>query len=200
MTQTDNRIINGLGKSVKHFVKETVWLEVMEGSDGLTSFSEGESYAEWVKEAMDRLDNLVDIPTRMQIMQNCGQNCLKEYQELMEFAKERRKNSKSVNDFLDNEQRQHYPGMKLKRVGNTLYQVYDPVSFSEPMRCYCHLMRNLPSDETISLTYCHCSEGFIKSYWEEVLEMPLRVEILESTISGGEKCRFAIHLPKDLKD
>jgi predicted hydrocarbon binding protein len=49
------------------------------------------------------------------------------------------------------------------------------------------------------MTYCRCSEGFIKSYWEEILGRPVKVEILESVISGGRECRFAVRLrePQD---
>jgi hypothetical protein len=130
-------------------------------------------------------------------MQHGGHNCSQEYQEVIQFAKDRFQHSKSLDDFLEAEPQKRFPGTRLRREGNILYQIYDPTSFVKPVRCYCYLLRNLPSDEKVSLTYCHCSEGFIKSYWEEVLGKPVGVEILESVISGGKECRFAIYLPKD---
>jgi len=198
MTETDRRIVTEFGRSVKRFAGENVRNEVMEGCERFTRSSESHEFAEWVKGAMQRLDGLVDETTRNRIMQHCGQNCSQEYQEVIQFAKDRFLHSKSLDDFLESEPQKNFPGTRLWREGNVLYQVYDPASFVKPIRCYCYLLRDLPAGERISLTYCHCSEGFIKSYWEEVLGKPIRVEILESVISGGKECRFAIYIPKDM--
>jgi len=62
------------------------------------------------------------------------------------------------------------------------------------MRCYCGLLRGLPEDENVSRTYCYCSEGFVKEFWENVLERPVKVELLQSALSGASECQFAIHL------
>jgi hypothetical protein len=199
MTETDHRIVTELGRSVQRFAGENVRKVVMEGSESLDSSSESQEFAEWVKGAMERLDNLVDETTRYQIMHNCGQNCFQEYQEVIQFAKDRFQHSKSLDDFLENEPQKHFPGTRLRREGNVLYQVYDPTLFVKALRCYCYLLRDLPSNKTVSLTYCHCSEGFIKSYWEAVLGKPVKVEILESAISGGKECRFAIYIPEEVE-
>ncbi len=195
MTQTACRIVTEFGVNVRRYAGERVEEEVMEGSERLVSSSTDREFTQWMREAVGRLDGLVDETTRNRIMRHCGHNCSQEYQEVIQFAKDRFQQSGDLNEFLESESRRRFPGTRLWREGDVIYQVYEPGSFVEPMRCYCCILRNLPSDERISMTYCRCSEGFLKSYWEEVLGRPVRVEILESVVSGGKQCRFAIHLP-----
>ncbi|MDI6869653.1 MAG: hypothetical protein QMD88_08800 [Coprothermobacterota bacterium] len=61
------------------------------------------------------------------------------------------------------------------------------------MKCYCSLVNDLPKGENISITYCNCSRGFVKNFWESVLGKPVMVDLICSAISGEEECRFAIH-------
>ncbi len=63
---------------------------------------------------------------------------------------------------------------------------------------YCHCPRvkeNLKSSVTISPIYCYCGAGFYKGIWEETLQEPVEVELLETVLQGDEVCRFAVHLP-----
>jgi hypothetical protein len=56
---------------IDRFAGEEMRKKVMEGSDGMTEEMDGSrEIAEWVKGAMDRLDELVDEQTRIQIMEN----------------------------------------------------------------------------------------------------------------------------------
>jgi predicted hydrocarbon binding protein len=48
---------------------------------------------------------------------------------------------------------------------------------------------------TISATYCYCGAGFYKGIWEEILQEPVEVEVLESVLKGDQVCTIAIHLP-----
>jgi hypothetical protein len=64
--------------------------------------------------------------------------------------------------------------------------------------CHCPRIRDvLKTSETISLTYCYCGAGFYKGIWEEILQKPVEVKVLESVLKGDEVCRIAIHLPAD---
>ena len=56
----------------------------------------------------------------------------------------------------------------------------------------------LEEDQPIDPIFCNCSGGFIKNYWEGVLECSVDVEILDSVIMGGKFCEFAIHLPAEI--
>jgi len=66
--------------------------------------------------------------------------------------------------------------------------------------CHCPRVRDaLKKPGTkISPTYCYCGAGFYKGIWEEILQKPVRVEVLESVLNGGDLCKIAIHLPFDI--
>jgi predicted hydrocarbon binding protein len=62
--------------------------------------------------------------------------------------------------------------------------------------CHCPRIRDvLKTSETISATYCYCGAGFYKGIWEEILQEPVEVEVLESVLKGDKVCKIAIHLP-----
>jgi hypothetical protein len=64
-------------------------------------------------------------------------------------------------------------------------------------QCYCHCPRIrevLKTSEAISATYCYCGAGFYKGIWEEILQRPVEVEVLESVLQGDDACKIAIYL------
>ena len=186
--------IHEIGRNVERLAGKKVGKKVMDGSEQITASSKPEKVAHWVKGAMERLDDLVDEETRNQVMLNCGYNCALVNSSPIEKAKARRKKLKTEAEFLAAEQQKPPAGTRVIREGNTLYQFYTPSSFTHPMRCYCSLLRGLPDGETASLTYCQCSRGFVQKYWEGALGRPVKVELLESSVSGAQECKFAIHL------
>ena len=64
--------------------------------------------------------------------------------------------------------------------------------------CHCPRIRDvLKTVDTISTTYCYCGAGFYKGIWEEILQQPVKVQVLESVLEGDEVCKIAVHLPVD---
>ncbi len=75
------------------------------------------------------------------------------------------------------------------------FQSDDPL---EKRRLYCHCPRvreEVGSDPALPLEYCYCGAGFYRGIWEEILGEAVRVEVLESVMTGGDVCRIAVHLP-----
>jgi hypothetical protein len=192
MTETDVNMIKEFGKNVERIAGKTVSNKVMQGSEHVTKSSTKDTIALWVRDAIRRLDSTVDEETRIQIMEHCGRNCASLNTRVIESAIKRRKKFKDTDTFLEAEQRKPMKGTRLCREGTILHQYYTPHAFTPPMRCYCSLMRGLPEDATISMTYC--SKAFVQKLWESVLERPVKVELLQSVISGDSECKFAIHL------
>ncbi len=63
--------------------------------------------------------------------------------------------------------------------------------------CHCPRVRDaLKTSETISPTYCYCGAGFYKGIWEEILQQPVEVEVLETVLAGDEVCKIAVHPPQ----
>ena len=194
MSKTKHRMLVSLEKNVEAVAGEAVSKKVMEDSDGITEKTDRTKIAKWVRGAMERLDAMVNEETKIQIMENCGHNCADVNKKVIERAKLRRKKFKSTDQFLEAEQKKPMTGTRLVREGNVLFQFYTPKAFTRPMRCYCGLLRGLPDRATVSKTYCHCSKGFVKKFWESVLEKSVKVDLIQSAVSGADECEFAIHL------
>lgn len=78
------------------------------------------------------------------------------------------------------------------------FKTSDPL---EKRKLYCHCPRvrdGVGEDPQLPKTYCYCGAGFYKGIWETILGQPVRVEVLESVILGGEVCKIAIHLPDSI--
>lgn len=179
-----------LEKIIERFVREEVMKKVMEKSEEITEKTDAEKKASWMKGAMERLDQLVGEETKFRIMENCGFNCAEMNRGAIEEAVARRKNFKTVDQFLEAEQKKPMKGTRLVREGSLLYQFYTPQSFG--VRCYCEMVA--AAEGRVSPTYCHCSKGFVMKLWEAVLKRPVEVEFVQSVISGAEECKFVIHL------
>jgi hypothetical protein len=95
------------------------------------------------------------------------------------------------------------------REGNILYEAKIPymaieylAESDEKMKryyyCHCPWAREsiLQDDVEISPTFCSCSSGFHKKYYEVVLDQPLKAEVVETVLAGDPWCKFAIHLPE----
>ena len=189
-----HKMLIPIEKNIEHYAGAEVSKKVMKGSEDITEKTDKKKTALWTKDAMERLDSLVDEKTKIQIMNNCGSNCAEINKRVIQKAVERRKKFSAIDDFLKAEQENPQKGTKIIREGNQLFHIYTPQAFTHPMRCYCGLIRALPKDVTMSKTYCHCSEGFIKKYWESILEKPVNVTLIESAISGASECKFAVQL------
>ncbi len=95
------------------------------------------------------------------------------------------------------------------RVGNIIYETKIPyrtkeylAETSKPMKQYhyCHCPWVKESLRTrsveVSPTFCLCSAGYTKKYWEGVFGQPLRAEVVETVLGGALWCKFAVHLPE----
>jgi hypothetical protein len=189
-----HKMLIPIEKNIEKYVGEKISKRVMEGREDITEKTDKKKAALWTKTAIDRLDAMVDENTRIQIMNACGLNCAEINKRVIQKAVERRSKFKTIEEFLKAEQQKPQKGTKIQREGNQLFHIYTPQAFTHPMRCYCGLARDLPKDVTLSKTYCHCAEGFVKKYWETVLQKPVKVALLESALSGVSECKFAVQL------
>ncbi len=183
--------------AMEHCIEQAAGKEaapkIMAGSDDITEKTDKKKIAVWVKGAMEKLDALVDEKTRVKALQNCGFDCAEKNKRTIQAAVARRKKFARVEEFLTAEMKKPMKGTKLAIEAGILYQTYTPRTFTHPMRCYCGLLRGLPPNETISITYCNCSRGFVEKFWEAVLQKPVKVDVLHSAVSGALECKFAIH-------
>ncbi len=66
--------------------------------------------------------------------------------------------------------------------------------------CHCPWVREAikVGYNEISSTFCYCSAGFTKQFWDVVLDQPVKVEVVDTVLQGGMVCQFAIHLPSEV--
>jgi hypothetical protein len=64
--------------------------------------------------------------------------------------------------------------------------------------CHCPRIRDVmdKAENELPMYHCYCGAGFYKGIWEEILQKPVEVEVLETVMNGGEVCKIAIHLPE----
>lgn len=185
-----------MGRNVAALAGSKVKDKVMEGSQAIGAQANSGQAALWVRGAVERLDKLTDKKTRFAIMEKCGVNCARFNSEVMKGALSRRKKFSIVEVFLEAEVKKPLKGTKLERRGRGLILSYFPRSYSRAMRCFCALVQDLPEGEEISPTYCHCSKAFVRTWWEAVLGNPVKVDILETAMTGSHQCRFRITMGK----
>lgn len=63
--------------------------------------------------------------------------------------------------------------------------------------CHCPRVRSVlkMSGTKLSPTYCYCGAGFYRGIWEEIIQRPVQVEVLETVMKGDDVCKIAIYLP-----
>jgi hypothetical protein len=186
--------IQEIGGHIEEFAGAETCAKVMQNSEKAGKSSNPEKIALWVKEAIDRLDGIVDKDTRDRIMSTCGHNCCATNNRMVKAAQNRRQKFPTEDAFLKAEMEKPAKGTRLELHGNMLVQIYTPHNYTRDIRCFCSLMRGLPEDVNASPTYCQCARGFVETYWAGALGRPVRVEVKETAISGGNECKFNIHL------
>ncbi|MFX0105870.1 MAG: hypothetical protein ACFE75_10285 [Candidatus Hodarchaeota archaeon] len=65
--------------------------------------------------------------------------------------------------------------------------------------CYCPWIRGAIKNGTnqeLFSQFCHCSAGYTKKYWDIIFDQSTNVEPIETPLTGGLLCKFAVHIPE----
>ena len=184
-------IARQIGEPLLRYADEDAYFWFMEGVRELAEVSDEEApaaFAQWLKAAVDRLDMLVDRETAVRVMQRNGRICADMHRDHGEDVLRKRRQCKDLAAYIEAE-------AGLTREGDVVYSDYGLVPDPEGVRCYCSFWHPMPKEETVSPTWCNCAAGHAAAVWDQLVGEPVRVEVLESCMSGGDACRFAIHLP-----
>ena len=68
--------------------------------------------------------------------------------------------------------------------------------------CYCPWIRSALKEETdneILKSFCHCSAGWYKLYWDQIFEQSITVKPIKTGLYGDLECTFTVHLPTNIK-
>ena len=141
----------------------------------------------WVTRFMDVLDGDLDPATRARIMEANGKACFRAYMKSVD-----RQITPVPFESWAEKVRQH-PEADLRVDGRTIHLAYLTNYQGKPVpegACLCPLVESKPAG--LSATYCHCSVGYIAEWLGQTFGRPVTVELQESVLRGGKRCRFKI--------
>lgn len=160
--------------------------EILAGGELVRSSTTPEKKAEWMREAMNRMDALLDLRTRNAIREGCA-CCLGG--ERLKLSKGIAAKHRSLEDRIKaaNETKFVFGhSVTREKDGRILVSFYPEGLDKYP--CVC-----LPkAKEPISITYCYCCGGHVKHHLQTALGLKLSCTVRSSALaSGGKKpCTF----------
>ncbi|MCY3411238.1 MAG: hypothetical protein INQ03_06315 [Candidatus Heimdallarchaeota archaeon] len=85
--------------------------------------------------------------------------------------------------------------LELAKIPYMTKEFLHAVSDIEKQYYFCHnpwVREAIKQGKQIPVAICHASGGYYKNFWEYVLDHPVEVTLLESVVTGGKTCKFAI--------
>ena len=143
----------------------------------------------WVKRFFDVLDQTIDAESRRKLMMTNGRTCFREW------IQETKQEIKPINFEQWAEKVAKGPKREgLKVEGNVIYYQFDSSAEtgqeSPEGICLCSMVESKPAG--MSPTYCLCSVGYVKEMNELRFGRKAEVELVDSVLMGGKRCRFKI--------
>ncbi len=174
MTRFKRCIVAEAGEAVSRKV-----LIKTEQFDGTSNYTQK---ADWIRNAIHRLEKESGKATARWVMQACGMKCCGPTQQ--KRARQFMAESRSIEGLLAKLNEAGVGGGRLRPTDdNTIAGGYD--------WCYCGRVKQtrepFPTD-----TYCHCSTGWYKSLFQAALGRPVRVKLKQSILQGAATCEFEI--------
>jgi hypothetical protein len=167
-------------------IAEDIIEQIMQDGEHITKTDSPQRKAAWMREAMLRMDRLLEKDTRHAVREACA-CCLGGMR--LKLSKEIAKKHATFDERIRAANETHMVfghSVAVQEDGKIL------VSFSpeglEHYRCVC-----LPKAEgPISITYCYCCGGHAKHHLQIALDMKLDMKVRSSALSSGGKrpCTF----------
>lgn len=162
--------------------------QIVEGGESILRKTTAEKKADWLRGAMLKMNQLLDVKTRKAVREGCA-CCLggKRLKTSLAIAKE----NNTLEARVKAADKAHYVGsVKLQENGEILVQ-YDTQK-AAPYHCYC-----LPqAKEPLPITYCFCCGGHVKHHLQIALGQKLDCTTRSSALSSGGKftCAFSFKI------
>lgn len=143
----------------------------------------------WVKRFFDVMDQTLDEGTRRKLMMLNGKTCFGDWvrnskQEIkpVEFEAWAKKAAQTTKQ----------EGFKVE--GNVIHYQYNSSAetggATQDGVCLCPMVETKPAG--LSSGYCQCSVGYVKEMFERRFNRKVDVELLDSVLWGGKRCKFKI--------
>jgi hypothetical protein len=144
---------------------------------------------QWVRRFVDVLDTTLDEETRKKVMMANGKFC---YQEWITSTNQKTKVIPYENWVAWIKENVKDGSVQID--GNVIYMQYmdsaETGQTSPENVCLCPMVESKPAG--LSKTYCLCSIGYNKESFEQTFGKPVNVELVDSVLYGGKRCKFKI--------
>jgi hypothetical protein len=169
-------------------IKQGTIDEIMEGGENVLRKTKPALKADWMREAMLRMNKLLDIETRKTVREGCA-CCLggKRLKTSRQIVKE----NETLEDRIKAANEAHYVGSVSLQPNGEILACFD-IQKEAPYHCYC-----LPqAEKPLPITYCFCCGGHVKHHLQIALgrerDCTTRSSALSS--SGRFPCTFSFKI------
>ncbi|MFX1234108.1 MAG: hypothetical protein ACFFBY_06055 [Promethearchaeota archaeon] len=195
-----------LERSIDQILGKKARNEIMKDRDKLfTIESSYNDRIQWLKEMLNRLDQVTDDDQKYEIVSRCAHDFSRKR---ISYMKEIYQRTGDIDAVIKEMHKDNAWYEKPIRKGNKLYvskvpvnqEEYDKAKTPEEKRknyCHCSFI-NENLDKGISPTFCNCGTGWYRQQWEGIIEKPVKIKVLKSLLKGDNFCQVEIHLPPDV--
>jgi hypothetical protein len=165
-------------------------VQILEGGENIKKTTKPEKKADWFRESMFKMDNLLDFKTRKAVREGCA-CCLggKRLKISQKIAKE----NTTLEDRVKAANESHLVfghGVTMDESGEIVVRFYP--EGQEHYRCVCLSKAEKP----LPLTYCYCCGGHVKHHLQIALGRGLDCTTKHTALSSGGKlgCVFSFKI------
>jgi hypothetical protein len=193
MKNYENRLIQRLSTQLeKAGIKQETINEIMEGGETISRKAHARKKADWMREAMLRMNSLLDLKTRKAVREACACRLIGRPLKASQAIARR---NKSLADRIKaaDESFSVFGGCVKMRANGEVLVRFSPEGLDH-YRCPC-----LPgADKSLSVTYCFCCGGHIKYHFQISLGRKLDYDISSTALTSGGKfpCAFSFRIKK----
>jgi hypothetical protein len=202
--------LEALERGTAHVVGERAAARVMAGSEGLAEAMDGPRAAQWVQEAVARLDREVkDERDRACILNGCAHHYIVQSGIVLEAAlaevgRDLRKLVEKITDeallgskyWIDESGPEPLLYIERRPARMEAYQQATDPAEKRYQACFCPLVRDaIRTGKTVSRTFCHCSGGWYVQEWEIVFGEKPELLLVQTMVEGADSCVFAVRIP-----
>lgn len=176
---------------------------ILEGHEKITHFTGLEERVAWIGGALTKLKEVATDDQTRETISGCGQKFPDENIAILKAIYENHGLEYLINRMIEDPLHMAAP----VREGNILYYTKAPANkkgYEEaetweekrPQACWVALAKQaMLKGLELPPIFCYTSARWFKRLWENILDQPVRVELVRSALKGDKECTFAVHLP-----
>ena len=142
----------------------------------------------WVKRFFDIMDLTLDEVTRKKLMTENGKACFTAYAGPRKQQPGPDEFDRFIKWIVQSGKEKGY-SIEEKVISFEFVGSAETGQASPEGLCLCPMVEGQTA-EKISPTYCLCSVGYVKEMHERTLGRPVEVELVDSVLRGGKRCKF----------